>query len=98
MTGDGIESPGGSAGIVVVDTATLTVVDRWEPLADITSIAVGRDGFVYVTGAPGLDAAGHASPDRQASLVVHEAADGSVRVIAGQLGPDYLTLDPLTMP
>lgn len=98
VTGDGIESPGGSAGIVVVDTATLTVVDRWEPLADITSIAVGRDGFVYATGAPGVDAAGHASPDRQASLVVHEAADGSVRVIAGQLGPDYLTLDPLTMP
>ena len=92
-------SAGGSTGIVVIDTETLTEVDRWAPLADITSVAVSRDGsLVYATGAPGVDAAGRPSPDQQASLVVHDARDGSVRVVAGRLGADYLTLDPLAMP
>jgi hypothetical protein len=99
VTGTSIESAGGSGGIVVIDTGTLAEVDRWAPLADVTSVAVSRDGsLVYVTGAPGVDASGRTSPEQQASLVVHDAQDGSARVIAGRLGGEYLTLDPTTTP
>lgn len=81
----------GSAGIVVIDAATLTMVDRWEPVADLASLAVSADGrFVYAAGVPGVDASGERAPSWQASLTGYDADTGEVRLIAGRLGSSWL--------
>jgi hypothetical protein len=65
----------------------MTSVGHWDPTADFVALAVGPDGrFLYVSGLPRVDAAGQSRPAQQASITVFDAADGSVRLIAGQLG------------
>jgi hypothetical protein len=96
-------STAGSTGVIVVDTRDLSVVDRWEPTADFVSIGVGQDGsLVYALGAPGIrqlpSGEIEVSDSVPASLTVFDAASGKVRALAGQLGSDYLRLDPGLMP
>lgn len=84
---------GGSSGIFVFDAQTLAPLDHWAPVADDISIAVSADGrWVYAAGAPGVDAAGRPAPF-DASITVHDATDGSVRVIAGRLGSQSIAFD-----
>jgi hypothetical protein len=87
----------GSAGIVVFDTASMTVLGRWRPTADFVSVAVSADGsFVYAAGATQVDASGDQT-DQQASITVFNAGDGSVRLLAGQLGRRLLTFTSPTL-
>jgi hypothetical protein len=80
----------GSTGIYAYDAATLAPLGHWQPTADFTSIAVSADGrFVYAAALGGVDAAGVGSRNR-ASVTVFDAADGSVRLIAGELGSSDL--------
>jgi hypothetical protein len=89
--GSGPETAG-SAGVFVFDAATLEPTTVWQPTADYVSIAVSRDGqLVYAAGLPGVDASGARFARQQASITVFDASDGSVRLIAGQLGSDALT-------
>jgi hypothetical protein len=46
---------------------------------------------VYAAGLPGLDAGGTPRAGQQASITVHSADDGSIRLIAGQLGLELIT-------
>jgi hypothetical protein len=76
----------GSTGLYAFDAASLAPVGHWEPTADFTSIAVSADGrFVYASALGGVDAAGRASSNGS-SVTVFDASDGSVRLIAGELG------------
>ena len=51
-------------------------------------MALSADGrFVYAIGAPGVDPAGHQSA-YGSSITVYDAADGSIRLQAGQLQHD----------
>jgi hypothetical protein len=77
----------GSLGILVVDRATLALVDRWAPAADYFGLSVDRAGQVLATGLPGVDADGASAP-WQGSLTVHDPADGRILVRYGQLGQD----------
>lgn len=79
-----------SAGVYVFDPVGMTFIDRWNATADFVSLAVSPDGqFVYAAGMPPLAARGD---DRQpASITVFAAADGSVRLIAGQLSRGLIT-------
>lgn len=82
----------GSAGILVFDAASLEHLARWTPTADFVSIAISADGrYVYAAGMPGFDADGTQRPATPASITVFATADGSVRLIAGQLGFDLMT-------
>jgi hypothetical protein len=85
----------GSAGVVVFDTESMTSLGRWEPTADFVSVAVSPDGkFVYATGSSDVDAAGNET-GQPASITVFNAADGTIRLIAGSLGRGMLSLaDP----
>jgi hypothetical protein len=77
---------GGSAGLFVFDSSSLGFVGHWDPTADFMSVAVSGDGtFVFAAGAAGVDADGKES-DQPASVTVFNAADGTVRLVAGQLG------------
>ena len=88
----------GSAGIWVVDTGTLGVLDHWRPTADFVSIAASRDGrFVYAAGLPDVGPDGQTAPF-QASITVFDAATGRVRAIAGALGRDWLTIRAVLEP
>ncbi|MEZ0240661.1 MAG: YncE family protein [Chloroflexota bacterium] len=80
----------GSAGIYVFDATAMTVADHWPATADFVSLAVSPDGqFVYAAGMPTFDANGN---DRQpASITVFNSADGSIRLIAGQLSRGLIT-------
>lgn len=82
----------GSSGVFVFDAATLEPIDHWLPTADYASLAISPDGqFVYAAGLPGVDATGRVLVNQAASITVFSAADGTIRLIAGQLGPDMLS-------
>ena len=82
----------GSAGVYVFDAATLDPITVWQPTADYVSVAVSADGkLVYAAGLPGVDAVGRIKLAQQASITVFDTSDGSVRLIAGQLGGDALS-------
>ncbi len=88
----------GSSGVWVVDSATLGVIDHWQPTADFVSLAVSRDGaFVYAAGLPEVGADGNDAP-HGASVTVFDAADGTVRALAGQLGRDWLWIRGVLAP
>ena len=83
---------GGSNGVFAFDAATLANVAYWPPTADFVSLAVSRDGqSVYAAGLPDVDAAGVTNRHFSASITVFDAKDGSVRLIAGQLGGEVLS-------
>ena len=76
----------GSRGVYAFDAATLGEVGHWPPTADFASITVSSDGrFLYAAASAGSDAAGHVSSNR-ASITVFDTSNGSVRLIAGDLG------------
>jgi len=82
----------GSAGVFVFDAATLEPITIWQPTADYVSVAVSADGsLVYAAGLPGVDARGGVKIAQQASITVFDTSDGSIRLIAGQLGGDALS-------
>lgn len=86
---EGAIESSGSTGIYAFDISgdSLSLKGHWDPTADFNSLAVSPDGaFVYAAGLAGVDAQGHAAPYLQASVTVFDAADGSIRLIAGQLG------------
>ena len=74
-----------SLGVFVIDRATLALLDRWAPAADYLSVAAMDDGKVAAAGLPGLDEKGRDAP-WQASLTVHDPADGRILVRFGALG------------
>ncbi len=75
-----------STGVFVFDERTLEPVGHWAPTADFVSLAVGADGrFVYAAGVSATDDPAHPGT---ASVTVYDASDGSVRLVAGQLGPN----------
>jgi hypothetical protein len=83
---------GRSAGIYVIDTATLSLVARWAPTADLMSIAASADGrYVYAAGMAGVDAAGRQT-DWPASVTAYDSRTGEIRLIAGDLGQDWVVL------
>lgn len=87
----------GSAGVFVFDAGTLAPLGRWAPTADFDSIAVSPDGFlVYAAGAPDVNAGGEQA-NQQASVTVFNAGDGSIRLIAGQLGHLTVTFPDPTL-
>ena len=82
----------GSSGVFVFDAASLEPIGTWAPLADLNSLAISGDGrSVYAAALPGVDAAGEVAP-LQASVTVYDTADGSVRLVAGQLGDEDVRL------
>jgi hypothetical protein len=86
----------GSSGVFAFDATTLAQVAHYAPTADFASVAVSADGrFVYAAGLPGVDATG-AQASQSASITVFSTVDGSVRVIAGELGFGMLSfLEPV---
>ena len=87
LGGDG---SGGSHGIYAFDATTLEPIGHWAPTADFASLAISPDGrFVYAAGQNGVDATGSLAP-YWASITVYDTADGSVRLVAGDLGSDGL--------
>lgn len=91
---DGWET-NGSAGVFVFDAATLELIEIYQPTADFVSLAIGADGrFVYAAGLPGVDTLGRRRVDQAASITAFDTADGSVRVIAGQLGGGIISFRP----
>jgi hypothetical protein len=96
-TADG-GSFGGSSGVFVFDAASLAPLGNWAPTADFMSLAVSRDGrFVYAAGTPGVDRSGDPSAFG-ASVTVFDASDGSVRLLAGQLGHEMVTFATPILP
>ena len=90
VKGSSFESSG-SAGLYVFDAQALTFLDRWNATADFISLAVSPDGqFVYAAGMPAFDASGN-NTSQPASITVFNAADGTVRLIAGQLTNGLIT-------
>ena len=80
----------GSAGVFVFDTSSMAQVAHWNPTADFVSLAVSKDGrIVYAAGSPQFDANG-TSTTQAASITAFDAASGSIRLIAGQLGSGFL--------
>ena len=76
----------GSTGVFVFDAQTLAELDHWDATADFGSIAISADGgFVYAAGGGGRKADGTPSND-MASIMVFDASDGSVRLMAGEVG------------
>jgi hypothetical protein len=81
----------GSAGVIVFDAEQMTALGRWPATADYVSIAVSADGAsVYAAGMPGFGAGGEHS-GQPASITVFNAADGSIALLAGDLGDQMLT-------
>jgi hypothetical protein len=75
----------GSTGVFVFDARTLQPVAHWAPTADFESIALsGDDRSVYAAARAGFGADGKYSGGR-ASISVFDAADGSIRTIAGEV-------------
>jgi hypothetical protein len=94
---DGIDNPElkGSAGVFVFDAATLELIGIYPPTADFVSLAIGFDGrFLYAAGMPGFDALGRRRGDQGASITAFDTTDGSVRVIAGELGGNLIAFGP----
>jgi hypothetical protein len=93
------DAPGGSNGILVVDAATLRVIDRWPPSADLTSMALNADGtLLYAAGLPGVGPSGAASPGQGASVTVYDTTSGVARLVAGQLGTGMLSFPGPVVP
>ena len=93
------QRPTGSAGILVVDAATLAVIDHWPPNADLVSIALSPEGsLLYAAGLPGVDASGATRPGQGASVTVFDTATGQERLVAGQLGPSMLSFPRSIVP
>jgi DNA-binding beta-propeller fold protein YncE len=95
----GVTSPAttdaGSTGVDVFDTVAMRAIDHWAPLADLVSVGTSPDGrYVYVAGAPEVDATGARRIGAPASLIVFDASDGTVRLIAGALGLEMATIVP----
>ena len=93
----GVTSPAttdaGSTGVDVFDTVAMRAIDHWAPLADLVSVGTSPDGrYVYVAGAPEVDATGARRIGAPASLIVFDASDGTVRLIAGSLGLEMATI------
>ena len=62
------------------------MLGHWQPTADFASIAVSADGrYLFAAAQGGVDASGRSSPNR-ASITVFDTTDGSVDLIAGNLG------------
>lgn len=81
---------GGSTGVYAFDAGTLDPIGHWSPTADFVSLAVSPDGrFVYAAGQNGVDASGNLAP-YWVSITVYDTADGSIRLIAGDLGTNGL--------
>jgi hypothetical protein len=94
---DGVESRDfpGSAGVLVFDAASLELLDTYAPTADFVSIAIDPSGrFLYAAGLPGFDERGGRRTGQGASITVFDTTDGSVRLIAGQLGVGVITFGP----
>ena len=90
----GDAGPSGSTGVFSFDSVSLAPLANWPATADFVSLAISRDGrFVYAAGAPGVDARG-APSGFGASITVYDTSDGSVRLVAGQLGRDGDLLFP----
>ena len=88
----------GSAGILVFDASSLTVLATWPPTADFVSVAVSADGrSVYAAGSPRFGADGRAT-SQPASVTVFDAATGNVRLIAGELGRAMLLFPSTILP
>jgi hypothetical protein len=93
----GVENPDvpGSAGVFAFNAATLELIDIYDPTADFVSLAIGADGrFVYAAGLPGVDALGRRIAGQGPSVTVFDTTDGSIRLIAGQLGVGLITFGP----
>jgi hypothetical protein len=91
--------PTGSAGILVVDAATLEVLDHWPPNADLISIALSADGsLLYAAGLPGVDASGAPRSAQGASVTVYDTATGQEQLVAGQLGSSMLSFPRSIVP
>ncbi len=74
---------GRSTGVWVFDADRLDLLDHWEPLALLQSLAVSADGaFVYAAGAQGLDVDGRDS-SWPASITVYDAMTGEIQVVYG---------------
>ena len=83
---DPLTPAGGSTGVWVFDSATLGVVDHWAPDADYVSLGFNHDGsLLLAAGMPGTDAAGTQS-DQGPSVTIYDAATGTVRAVAGEVG------------
>ena len=79
-----------SAGVFVFDATSLAQVSHWTATADFVSLALSSDGrYLYAAGSPEANATGTVTT-RAASITVFNTGDGSVRLIAGQLGPGFL--------
>lgn len=88
----------GSAGVFVFDAATLATLGVWPPTADFVSLTVSADGrFVYAAGLPGVDFMGRQRLEQQASITVFDSRDGSVRLVAGELGGGPITFPSATL-
>ena len=97
VVGESDSTPGGSTGVFAFDATTLEVLGHWQPTADFTSIALSADGqFLYAAAPGGVDAAGQSSRNG-ASITVFDTTDGSVRLIAGNLGGSELFLADRTV-
>jgi hypothetical protein len=86
--GSSTDSPP-SLGVFVVDPRTLAVIDRWAPDAlyvGIEPVLGGR--ALALSGAAGLDARGGNAP-WDASVTIHDAADGRILLRFGRLGQAY---------
>jgi hypothetical protein len=92
VDGGEVRGVSGSSGIYVFDTRSMASAGHWDATADFISLAVSDDGrSVYAAGMPRVDASGASVPEQQASVSVFDASDGSVRLIAGELGGSFLT-------
>lgn len=81
----------GSTGVFAFDAATLAPLGNWGPTADFTSLAISADGrFVYAAAQGGVDSAGQPAFANGSSITVFDVNDGSVRLIAGNLGSSDL--------
>ncbi len=88
----------GSSGVFVFDATSLAPIGHWMPTADFVSIAVSRDGrFVYAAGGPNVGADGR-DTGQASSITVFDAADGTVRLVAGQLGQSTITFPSSSIP
>ncbi|HET7181225.1 MAG TPA: hypothetical protein VFI15_03235 [Candidatus Limnocylindrales bacterium] len=97
--GSRADAPGGSNGILVVDAATLRVIDRWAPSADLMSMALNADGtLLYAAGLPGVGPSGAPLNDQGASVTVYDTTSGVARLLAGDLGAGTLNFPGPVVP
>jgi hypothetical protein len=81
-----------STGVWVFDSADGRLLDRWGAVAAYQNLGVSADGrWLYAAGAPGVDDQGKES-QWEASLTIHDLADGRPAAQLGQLGADVQVL------